>query len=153
MPEPLPVLSEVCLEPQKLCPCPLYLRWTNDTAGERWWVFDGTFTETTPTRPLADFTPYEAFLALREEGRALLGKTGEARFQANARDVSISFYEWLRSLKLSPLVYLLVDNTPGAYKWQAVIIQDLIMPRECEDAFFDARIVFTVPEFNTVKRT
>ena len=153
MADPLPVFDEVCLVPQVVCDCPTFLRWSNITAGERFWVFDGNTTTTTPTQDLAEFVPYSPFLATREEGRALLGKRGEERVTVRARNVDKQWYEWLQSLAVAPYVWLLVDNTPGAYQWRNVILESVQMSKECKDRLFDVVVIFSIPEINTVKRT
>ena len=156
MPDPLPVFSEVCIEEQKVCKCPTFLRWSNVTGGERFWLFQHNNIKTLQRSAQDSYRPYELDLSAREVARAILGVDAEMRHRVFAQNVAKKWHDWFKSLGTAPQVWLLTNpdtwQSEGA-KWRGVIVQSIDFPEECQHDTFDVRLAFTLPEINPVTRS
>jgi len=153
MPDPLPVFSEICIEEQKVCKCPTFLRWYNTTGGERFWLFQHNNIQSVQRSPQDSYRPYELDLSAREVARAILGVDAEVRHRVFARNVPKKWHDWFKSLDTSPQVYLLTNPGEAVPEWRGIVVQSIDYPEECQHDTFDVRLVFTVPEINTVTRS
>lgn len=135
----------------------LYLRWLGRDGAVGYWLFQTSQKTTTG----ADTTAFDRFVFNPSIPAGGVYKNSRMANRSLVRTVtagdaglSAAEMDLLSGLAASPVVEMLVDNTPGSYLWQQVTLSAVTVKQQDDSEgpkLGEVEVVVILPELNTVK--